>query len=67
MFTKTELKAQLMQMGIVSTDTVVIHTSIKAIGQVEDGPDGVIDTFCEYLDNGEAVVLFGKIVNIETK
>lgn len=52
MFTKNELKAQLKQMGIVSTDTVVIHTSMKAIGQVEDGPDGVIDAFCEYLKDG---------------
>ena len=52
MYTKEALKAQLKQMGIKPTDTVVIHTSMKAIGDVEGGPDGVLDAFCEYLSDG---------------
>ena len=52
MYSKEDLKAQLRQMGILPTDTVLIHTSMKAIGQVEDGPDGVLDAFCEYLTDG---------------
>lgn len=52
MYTKNELKAQLTQMGVLPTDTVVIHTSMKAIGEVEGGAEGVIDTFCEYLQEG---------------
>ena len=52
MYTKEELKEQLSQMGIKSTDTVMIHTSMKEIGQVEGGPDGVLDVFCEYLKDG---------------
>ena len=52
MYTKEELKNQLKQMGILPTDTVMIHTSMKAIGQVEGGPDGVLDAFCEYLQDG---------------
>lgn len=56
MYTKEQLKAQLAGMGILSTDTVVIHTSMRAIGEVEGGPDGLIDAFCEYLSDGLFVV-----------
>jgi len=52
MFTKQRLKQQIESMGILPTDTVLIHTSLRAIGQVEDGADGVIDAFCEYLQDG---------------
>ena len=43
-------------MGILPSDTVVIHTSMKAIGTVEGGPDGVIDAFCEYLSQGMLII-----------
>lgn len=56
MYTKENLKAQLRMMGILPSDTVVIHTSMRAIGDVEDGPNGVIDAFCEYLTEGMLVV-----------
>ena len=52
MFTKDQLKNQLAGMGILPTDTVLIHTSLKAVGSVENGPDGFIDAFCEYLSEG---------------
>lgn len=52
MYTKNDLKKQLKAMGILPTDTVVIHTSMKAIGAVEGGPDGFLDAFCEYLSEG---------------
>jgi len=52
MFTKEHLKSQLMEMGILPTDTVLIHTSMKAVGDVENGADGLIDAFCEYLSDG---------------
>lgn len=52
MFTKEFLKQQLRDMGLCPTDTVTIHTSMKAIGEVEGGADTVIDAFCEYLDEG---------------
>ena len=56
MYRKEDLKQQLRQMGILPTDTVLIHTSMKAIGQVEGGPDGVLDAFCEYLKDGLLLV-----------
>lgn len=52
MFTKEQLKAQLAEMGLKPTDTVLIHTSLRAVGPVENGADGVIDAFCEYLSDG---------------
>lgn len=56
MFRKEDLKDQLRLMGIVPTDTVLIHTSMGAIGPVEGGPDGVLDAFCEYLTDGLLLV-----------
>ena len=52
MYTKEALKKQLAQMGLKPTDTVMIHTSFKAVGQVEGGPDGFLDAFCEYFSDG---------------
>ena len=52
MFTKENLKNQLARMGIRPTDNVLIHTSFKAVGQVEGGPEAFIDAFCEYLTDG---------------
>ena len=56
MFTKEDLKLQLREMGIQPADTVLIHTSLKAVGEVEGGADGFIDAFCEYLSEGLFVV-----------
>ena len=56
MYTKEQLKQQLKDLGILPTDTVVIHTSMKAIGEVEGGPDGFLDAFCEYLTDGLFIV-----------
>lgn len=56
MFTKEELKNQMSRMGLKATDIVVIHSSMGAIGEVEGGPDGLIDAFCEYLSEGLFIV-----------
>jgi len=52
MFTKEFLKRQMDEMGLLSCDTILIHTSLKAVGETENGADGVIDAFCEYLSDG---------------
>ncbi len=51
-FTKEQLKKQIAEMGISPSDTVLIHTSMRAVGEVENGADGVIDAFIEYLRDG---------------
>lgn len=52
MLTKEQIKKDIAAMGIRSTDTVLIHTSLKAVGYVQGGPDALIDAFCEYLSEG---------------
>lgn len=56
LITKNDLKNQLSQMGIKPTDTVLIHISLKALGEVDGGADAVIDAFCEYLSEGMFIV-----------
>lgn len=56
MLTKDELITQIRAMGIERTDTVMIHTSMRAIGAVDGGADTVIDAFCEVLSEGLLLV-----------
>ena len=55
-YTKQDLKNQLTAMGVTPRDCVVIHTSYKAVGDVEGGPDAFLDAFCEHLDEGLFIV-----------
>ena len=52
MVNKGDVYALLSGLGVKSSDTVMIHTSMRAIGGVEGGCDGLIDAFCEYLSDG---------------
>ncbi len=56
MFSKEQLTEQIVQMGILPTDTVLIHTSMKAIGEVEGGADTVIEAFQKCLPEGLLLV-----------
>lgn len=53
MWKKADLKEQLAQMGLTCEDAVLIHSSMKAIGEVEGGADTVVDTFMEFLKDGQ--------------
>ncbi len=52
MYTKEVLLKQIAEMGIGKEDTLMIHSSIKAIGRVEGGAETVLDAFIEYLSDG---------------
>ena len=53
MYTKQDLIDAIKKIGIRPTDTLFVHSSMKAIGQVEGGADTVLDAFIEYLkDDG---------------
>lgn len=52
MYTKEELKQQLKEIGLKSTDAVMVHSSMKALGEVQGGADTVIDAFMEYFSEG---------------
>ena len=52
LFTKAELQKQLEAMGILPTDTLLVHSSMKAIGEVEGGADTVLDALMDYMHKG---------------
>ena len=52
MYTKEDLIKCLKDMGLKSTDALMVHSSMKSIGPVEDGADTVVDAFMEYLKDG---------------
>lgn len=51
-YTKEDLQEMLARMGIRPSDTLVIHSSMKAIGQAEGGADTVLDAWMEYMSRG---------------
>ncbi|WP_338470938.1 AAC(3) family N-acetyltransferase [Niallia sp. XMNu-256] len=52
MYTKLDLLNHLKQMGIDKNGTILVHSSMKSIGQVEGGADTVLDSFSKYMNNG---------------
>lgn len=53
MYTKQDIINSIIEIGIQPSDTLMIHSSMKAIGQVDGGADTVLDAFIEYLkDDG---------------
>ena len=52
MYTKKDLIKDLHKMGLKHTDTIMVHSSMKAIGPVEGGADTVVDVFMEYFKDG---------------
>lgn len=52
MHTKQDLINALKHVGILPTDTLLVHSSMKAVGQVDGGADTVLDAFIEYLQEG---------------
>lgn len=51
-YTKAELKEQLSEMGLKATDAIMVHSSMKSIGNVEGGADTVVDAFMEFFSEG---------------
>ena len=49
MHTKISLTEDFKNLGIKRDDNVLIHSSMKSIGEVDGGADTVLDVFCEYL------------------
>ena len=51
-YNKQQLKGQLECMGLKGDETILIHSSMKAIGAVDGGADTVLDVWMEYFKNG---------------
>ena len=56
MITKQDIFNFLERNDIDHKRTVVVHTSMRKLGEVEGGCDGIIDAFCEYLSDGLFIV-----------
>lgn len=52
MYTKQELKEQLKAMGLTGAEAIMVHSSMKAIGEVYGGAETVVDAFMEFFENG---------------
>lgn len=56
MLTAKEIHAFLKEHGIAPNATVLVHTSMRALGEVEGGCDGLINAFVSYLTDGLFIV-----------
>jgi aminoglycoside 3-N-acetyltransferase len=56
MRTKRDLQKQLAAAGIRPTDTLLVHSSVKKIGETEGRADGILDALMEYLREGLLVL-----------
>jgi len=52
MYNKQMLLQQISDLGISGSETLLIHSSMKSTGAVENGADTVLDAFIDYLKNG---------------
>lgn len=52
MYTKKQLTAQLRKMKLSPDETLLVHSSFKAMGEVAGGAQTVLDALCEYLSEG---------------
>lgn len=56
LITQKDIFDFLKNAGIRQDDKVTIHCSLRSIGKIENGADGLIDAFCAYLSDGLFIV-----------
>ena len=56
MHTQESLLHQLHQLGIDGQGTLLMHSSMKSMGEVEGGADTVLDALTEYMKDGLLVL-----------
>ncbi len=64
MYSKSQLLRQLVELGIEPTDTITVHTSLKAIGETESGAEGLIEVLREAVHDGLLLIPTHTYVNI---
>ena len=57
MYTKTQLTAHIRALGLRPDETLLIHSSMKAVGPVEGGAETVLDAWMKYFRE-EGLLLF---------
>jgi aminoglycoside 3-N-acetyltransferase len=56
MYKEQDLVKHLKELGINENGTLLVHSSMKSIGNVEGGGDTVLDALSEYMKNGFLVL-----------
>ncbi|MBR5742576.1 MAG: AAC(3) family N-acetyltransferase [Clostridia bacterium] len=56
MVTAKDIHQFLRESGVRRDDKVTVHVSLRAIGKIENGADGMIDAFSSYLSDGLFIV-----------
>lgn len=56
MITKNDIFEFLKNCGVKNDDKLTLHCSLRSIGKIENGADGFIDAFSEYLSDGLFIV-----------
>ena len=56
MLTRKDILKQLFELGAARDNVVLVHTSLKKIGEVEGGGEGLLDAMIEYFDRGLLVI-----------
>ena len=56
MLTKKDIQVFLKENGIVPSDKVTVHASLRSIGEIEGGADGLIDAMSSYLSSGLLII-----------
>lgn len=51
-YSREQLTAQLKDMGLTGEETILIHSSMKAIGEVDGRADTVLDVWMDYFKEG---------------
>ena len=56
MVTKADIFACLEALDIKRSDKLTVHSSLKSIGEIEGGAEGLLDALCEYLSDGLLII-----------
>ena len=57
MFTKSDIIKQLEQLEVPKDKPIIVHTSLKAVGEVEGGAQGLLDVLIEYVTVGGGLLV----------
>ena len=54
--TKKQIRHDLLSMGFKASDRILIHSSLRAIGPIEGGAEGLIDVLLDYFSQGTVLM-----------
>lgn len=66
MYTKTDIFTDLSNSGICKGDTVIVHSSFKSLGELENGADTIVSALLETVGE-EGTVVFPTLCNADWK